>query len=836
MIKQILLQSLPGIRRTPILNITLILFLSANFVSRLGSTYLTNQTTTVVFTAVVVIGIVLRFFEKGLKPVLFLFAVTFPLYGSHSYSAYNHVFEFIITSLCLVFWLLNQKEVAKVKINNHLNKLLIIYIFLSASSLFLLPVNSVFNTAVLWGFFDFSKAVFIASPDSVYYSLAGVNRLILFYVFIYQLATYKENKESFRFLFLGLLIGGLISAVVGILNHYGIIGLDWYRPGFEQRLQSVFGNPGWFAEYIAICSPFFLLGFVKTDLKPIWKFSLFGGLIICEMAILLTGSRTGWVAYPMVLLFCWLFFYLFRKSNEKSKTRNLKTAGIIGFRVLISVPITLLISFIIIFQIFENPELIGPKNSQGKTNSQTSDQHKAYIKDRISNIASATTRTKLWREGIVLGSASSLFGLGYETYRWHMDIQSNNPNTELRKKNLISEYYDTAHNTFIQLFVSGGIVALFIWVSIIGYSILILLMELKRNKNYIIIPIILSIISFHIYGLAQSMQYISMIWLTVFLNIGYAMTINSSLNHTWLGSFWNKYIIAVAILAVIGSFTYISNHSSKNLAEKYDMQIYANDQMRDNFPGFYRVEQWPQGNIRWMGKRGLVKFSGSGLVELAIYCGHPDVKEKPVSLIVTIDKTVVDYITFNNNQWINKLYYIPKSKLIDHELLLKVSRAWSPLKYNINKDNRSLGVAVKDLQISETFNKDQIGFHGIETWNGKPIAEWPPGKPIRFRWSSIQSSLKIKDVDYNEGITLFVMAAHPDISAENPVKLKVFGEKELVRELEFRNNQWNKIEITSSELKDFNVLTFSVNRTWSPNRLGFSSDVRELGVALAEVY
>jgi len=76
------------------------------------------------------------------------------------------------------------------------------------------------------------------------------------------------------------------------------------------------------------------------------------------------------------------------------------------------------------------------------------------------------------------------------------------------------------------MFVSGGVVGVMLWVLIMGYGLMILMVDLVRNKRLLNVPVIISIISFHIYGIFQSMQYIPMIWMLIFLSLGYAMTID----------------------------------------------------------------------------------------------------------------------------------------------------------------------------------------------------------------------------------------------------------------------------------------------------------------------
>ena len=117
------------------------------------------------------------------------------------------------------------------------------------------------------------------------------------------------------------------------------------------RLQSVFANSGWFAEFLAVTIPYILLGFLSSELKQSKKICLFGILIVCEIAIILTYSRTGWIIYPFVLIVCWFFFYIATRADSGRFTW--KQVGESSLQVIVSVPLTICVSYFLIFHVFD---------------------------------------------------------------------------------------------------------------------------------------------------------------------------------------------------------------------------------------------------------------------------------------------------------------------------------------------------------------------------------------------------------------------------------------------------------------------------------------------------
>jgi hypothetical protein len=830
------------------------LFVLINVVIRFLVIFNENSVTRYILPLIVVGCILLLAFSKWLKESLFLFGLCLPLFGSQSFFVYNHVFEFLLSGFTLILILLNQKHADSQKINKILLRLVLLYIILSTGSLVLLPIGHLSKIFSLWGTINFSSAVFFALPSSIFYPLAGINRLFLFFVFIHQLSKSNIRGEGFKFIFIGMLFGAVISSAIGILNQYNIITLDWYRlQHSDGRLQSFFLNPNWFSEFIAISIPFVLLGFVRKDIRALWIMFLLAILIMCEVAIILTGSRTGWVVYPLVLMTCWFFFYLSRKSEESGSKFGIAKILFLILKVSVTVPITIVISFFIIFQVLENPNLstkisgilnkinqivASSKNDnkihEGKVNSPRAVEHSGLIRNRVSKITSPMTRKSLWEDSIQLIIEKPFYGLGYESYNWHKSILGKIPQSNLSKNRKLGRNFDTPHSTISQISISGGLIGLVTWFSIIGSMMFFCILEFKRTKDYFTMSLMLFVVSFHIYGLAQSMQYISVIWFTIFLGVGYCLTLNENLLPLKLKRFLDKWVLILTVLVLFGCGNYIVNHSSTDLAEKYDLQIYAQDQARDDFTGFYHQENWPDGKYRWSGRAGIIKAKGEGLVEVKYFCGHPDISDQPVTLSVSLDGNLIDQIEFASQRKITKLYFIPDSSPKKHEFLFEVSRTWSPLKSRVNVDSRELGVAVSKLRfVGNTLEKD-IGFYQPEIWKGAFPEEGSRISPIQFRWTTHQASLVLTKKERVNGVKTFVIATHPDNRWYKPVTLKILSGGQILRELKM-TNQWQKIELTQHELKDKRVLTFQVNRTWNPERYGVSNDNRSLGVAVAKL-
>ena len=341
-----------------------------------------------------------------------------------------------------------------------------------------------------------------------------------FLIFVVQISKNALGHGFYKALFSGIFFGAVFCAFIGLLDFYGVISLKWYRFGTTMTggvLHSTFLNRGWFAEFILTVVPFVLIGFMSTIKSLWWKVALFSSLVICELALILAGARAGWVSYPLILFICWLFSYFSKEGRFESFRFGWKDL----VKVAVSVPVTIVISFLLIFQVLMPlSDYLGEKTG-AKGIQANSKASSAYLQGRVSNILKESKggRNYTWGEGFNVGRERPIFGMGYESFNWHEIILAKIPGSyasDFHIREDLNTIHQTPHSIFYQLFVSGGVVGFCLWMVIVGYALVVLIFDLIRNKRLLNIPVMISIISFHIYGIFQSMQYIPMVWSLIF--------------------------------------------------------------------------------------------------------------------------------------------------------------------------------------------------------------------------------------------------------------------------------------------------------------------------------
>jgi O-antigen ligase len=792
-----------------------LLFLSANVAVRLSILFQYP----IVLQGIILITLFGCFFlfvyPRFCKAFLFLFACSLPWYGSHSYHIHNIVFELFLSVFAVIYLVQKRQQTKFVSINNKLALLVGCYILLACFSLLLLPLSHIGSILHLWGYLDFSVAVLQAPPESVLYPLAAVNRLLLFFVFIFQISTHYDNNRLYRIVFSGLVSGAVVAAFLGILNHYQWLPLDWFRDTVASgtRLQSVFGNPGWFAEFLAISIPFILIGFLNPKIYRITKLMLFGVLIICEMAIILTYSRTGWLIYPLVLVSCWFVFYLSRKIE--AGTLSWSAVGKTSIKVIVSVPLTIIVSYFLVTGIVQ-------RDDSGTA---------SLLQQRFSKISNPAARKKIWQESIAIGLEAPIFGLGYESYKHQVLTLASIPGSLYSKKRQIQNIdFDTPHNHYLQIFVSNGIVGLFFWMSIVLYAVVILFYDLKTNKHYFNIAVLLSIIAFHQYGLAQSMQYVGVIWFVIFLCFGYTMTLNEQSLPPAMRQTVTVIALFLSFLTVAGGIVYAGNFKSRKLADKYGLHLYGADQDIDRYLGFYQRENWgKRGIFRWTGRRAIMKLERTGVMKIDFSCGTPELSSNPVVLDVSRNGHPIDQITFWNNRQVTRKYYIPPAKgSFGNQFEFQVSRTWIPRHEGGSNDSRMLGVAVSEPKILPLASGDVLGFY---KWQMIPDSgEGKKNRLLKYRWTLQEAVLDL--TSHEEHSAALLLKSWQPYIEKYPVEVEFFQQNNRIDSIKLLDHGWKRIAF-SHPLNPDTPLILRVNRTWNPMREGYLEDPRDLGVAVA---
>jgi len=608
---------------------------------------------------IILLPLLNKYFQRYL---LFAFGCGIPLFGSAPYSLHSFFFELFLCVIAVVI-IVNSERKYLMGGRNFVFPLLVTFLLLACFSLLLLPVHEFFEKMILWNPGVFWAAVSFATPEDPLYSFRSVNSLFLYCFFITVLASFTDGKALFKNLFIGFLFGAFWSALVGIMGYYGLIDLEWFRvtAGRGTRLQSVFANPGWFAEFLAITIPYILLFFATKKIQRIYKLFLFGMLIICEIAIFLTYSRTGWLLYPLILCVCWFLFYIAHQTHTGKYTWSY--IGKLVAKISLSVPLTIIVSYFVLFSLLPN---LQPADSN----------EKAKFEKRVSQLTNPITRKAIWKDSVATIQENPVWGGGYESYKFH---------TSFFKKD--GKQWDTPHNLYLQLLVSGGIVGLMLWGLLVFYSMYLLVVDLVRNKSYFNIAVLLSIIAFHFYGLAQSMQYIPVIWFLIFLNIGYSMTIDKSAEPKWIHKHRPLLNYLLLLVVVCGLIAYASNFQSYKTAAALQLTHYSPEQEPERYRGFYPPEQWENmGVFRWTGSTATIKIGTPKIVEFTFVCSAPDLTSNPLFLSVYEEKRLIDRVAFSIPESKTRKYYLPvRQGTTKKQLRFSVSRTWNL---------RKLGLAV----------------------------------------------------------------------------------------------------------------------------------------------
>ncbi|WP_338667737.1 O-antigen ligase family protein [Pseudodesulfovibrio methanolicus] len=492
--------------------------------------------------------------QLPLRALFTFLGIAMILAGEHSWSVRNQVFEYGLNGFCLFLLLFHQLRGSKERPLNPIKYSLLAFILLAVSSLLLFPFDSISDQWSISGQLRFFQTIYQSPIDvAIQYSMAACNRLFLFFVFIWLITGMESPRECYKALFRGVVIGLIICVLFSI----GDIVRSLFFSESKQaagRFSSIFLNPGWFAQFVIVALPY-LIERMQTPVR--WKkWLVFVVLVGAELALIFTLSRASWLAYPIILFCCWLIFYSYDFTERQFYFSRKKL-----LLVCISFPLTICLSVCLVYGLKSIAPSKRVKNSVD------------YIEKRLERF-SKTERPTIWKAGLTIGGEAPVFGLGYETFREHTKKMFELPQSDLSKAFTPFVLRDTAHNTYIQLFTGLGMAGLGIWLMVMALTLAMLVWDAVRNGEMLSLSAALSIVTFHIYGLFQSMQYISIVLLLGMLAVGYAMTLDREVVGDRLWKTAKGWGMACLIVAVLGAGNYALDHGYASLKQKYQVEEY----------------------------------------------------------------------------------------------------------------------------------------------------------------------------------------------------------------------------------------------------------------------
>ena len=282
---------------------------------------------------------------------------------------------------------------------------------------------------------------------------------LLYFVIVNNI---KNEKQISRIISAALIVGAALG-IYGIFQYNDIDFSFWTSGSGRQKVFGLFGNAGYFAGYIilplSLAIPLF---FVSKNRNR--KILLLIGILAMGTTLILTFTRSSYLALGVSLLFMFLLFLLSRGKRFIKENKKL-------FMIL-------LIVIIIVASLFIIPT---PLNKPGTAISQ--------IKGRISPIRLINEftfgrRTSIWKFTGMMIKDHPILGSGIGTYKYNT-LRYQAKFFEQGDNRSIYSYgfADKAHNEYLQLWVELGTIglAIFLWLIIAYFNFGI--RYLKREKN-----------------------------------------------------------------------------------------------------------------------------------------------------------------------------------------------------------------------------------------------------------------------------------------------------------------------------------------------------------------
>jgi len=262
-----------------------------------------------------------------------------------------------------------------------------------------------------------------------------------------------------------VLFGLLISLVLGVLDFYDLINLSKISPNFygvgerHTRLMSVFGNSGWFAQFVTLATPTVLAILTLAVSKRSKLIMVIALMSLTEFTLILSYQRGGWISYPLTLLVVWFCVYVLDDEEQSATEVIAKAKGAVK-NILVSIPITIALSLSLVYGINK----LAPAAVVGID---------SYVA-RAASIKQTEARTVYWEPTTLMLKPHPVLGAGNESFAYqfgHMYLAKDAPYALTEEQKAIDIMQGSAHNMYFQALAGKGVLGLLsllalMWVSV----------------------------------------------------------------------------------------------------------------------------------------------------------------------------------------------------------------------------------------------------------------------------------------------------------------------------------------------------------------------------------
>ncbi len=299
---------------------------------------------------------------------------------------------------------------------------------------------------------------------------------LLYFVIVNNI---KNEKQISRIISAVLIVGAVLG-MYGIFQYNDIDFSFWTSSSGRQKVFGLFGNAGYFAGYIilplSLAIPLF---FVSKNRNR--KILLLIGILAMGITLVVTFTRSSYLALGVSLLFMFLLFLLARGKSFIKENKKLFMIA--------------LIVIIISVSLFIIPTLLSKPGT-------VISEIKARISiTKITNTFSSGRRVAIWKFTGMMINDHPILGSGigtykYNTFKYQAKFFEQGDNRSIYRYG----YAEKAHNEYLQLWAELGTIglAIFLWLIItyFNYGIRYLKREKDEQKQGILIGLMGAVVAF----------------------------------------------------------------------------------------------------------------------------------------------------------------------------------------------------------------------------------------------------------------------------------------------------------------------------------------------------
>jgi O-antigen ligase len=624
--------------------------------------------------------------RAAVGPLLQLFASSWFLFGFHSYRLSSQLLELGVTALALVLLVRLRRATGERPAPPAWPlALLLAYALLATLSLQLLPGKVLEQRTFIEGP-AIGRAVLGAFPKDPLYLIASADRLWLFVLFVALLAGQSDARQLYRALFRGAASAAIVAVALGVLDFVGVLPLARYNLSHVfygasyRRLQSTFGNPSWFACFVACALPFVLLEFRESAGWRRLALALFFPL--AAAALLLSAARAAWLAAALVV--SGLVAAALASGRRAEVLGKLDGAGVLALGS------TLVALAALAF------------TAATTTATATAGGGKPGRLEGLSRemqyrgLGVSSPRRVAIAYALELAELKPLLGLGYESFNMHLRAQLELPGSGVSRvvnSALVADpsetVFDDSHDTYLQALIGTGALGLALWILAAGAALVAASRAFLREGSPEALAVLLGLAAFHFYGLFQGMAYLPVTLLPGVALAGYASALahgdGSAARPRRLGRKLPILLGAVLAAAAIG---YATDSGYASLKRRFAVAAYLPEE-KEAFEGFYRPETGPGGEFRWMARRGIVNLEEARPFRLRFGVASSDVEREPLVLTLRFEGQAVEPIVFRRPGEVERRFSFSATGA----LRMSASRT-----FRLTGDPRELSVSVSAIR------------------------------------------------------------------------------------------------------------------------------------------